>query len=733
MRAFDKLKSLVGSGSEQTNAGETERDIDALIASMEPKAETPAPPAEPKAETPADADTSSDEEDDIILLNTTTPSTGPLIKPAILAKPKPKITPPEPEPIPVAVIEPKPAPAAKPAAITPTPVEAAPKPAPALLPAPQLRKETSKPMPSPAPETKAKPSDKLSADLAALDELIMAVPAPAPAAPKKPATNLGPQRKTAGLTHMRKDLAKLNEDMSSGEQFYAQSLRRINDLIDYAYETETTLNALEQLEPENARLKDELTEAKKSLTDQVVRAESMKSKADAYEARYLETRQALEKAQLSLTQMESLRETLSREIDAKDNDLAIMINKAREIKNAHNLDIKALDDYKAKASELANELSVTMSGRLEIEQRLQDLSARYESLQSERDTLEQMVTQTRNAQRATEEHNLALKTQLETVLSDVKIFKQQFDAATQNKDAEIGLLRSKLADAGADMAVKDGVVERAHGEMAELRDKFETAHRGRRKLLEHIEGQKSETDYLQGELDKLRAEHSRLTSDFVEAQTDIESLRRVNDAQSDKLKRYTALNRKPVVRPAAFMPDTMSLSETPRAPESEIKAPEIETAAVETAAVETPELGTAIPVPPMPGADLEPPVFALSDTPPPRPETVEDAIEAVTTPQPEPITGAVADTSPETPSYPDINFDFEPEKDRRDPESPMRNAASPTTDFDREFAELAAMAPIQTDAPAAKDASDELKSDAQKIEEALLEFHDLDLLADSAG
>jgi len=337
MRALNKLKSLVGSGAAHEATNETAKPAAAQLRTAKSKADTsPAP-----APISAPEDNETEEAEDLLELTVTIPAKGPVVLPPALKAAKQEKTPPK------------------------------------IAPAKQ--EETDKPMSK--SNAAPKPSDQLSADLAALDNLQMPEKASA-VAPVETARELGPRRKTAGLTHMRNDLAQLNKDMSSGEQFYAQSLRRINDLIEYAYETETTLSALEKLEPENARLKDELAEASAKLTDQVVRAESAKSKADAYENRYLETRQALEKSQLSLTQMEALRETLSREITAKDNDLAIMINKAREIKNAHNLDVKALDDYKAKASGLANELSVTLSGRHEIEQRLQDLSGRYESLKS---------------------------------------------------------------------------------------------------------------------------------------------------------------------------------------------------------------------------------------------------------------------------------------------------------------------------------------------------------------
>jgi len=286
MRALNKLKSLVGSGAahEDTLRADTAPelpDINALISSIEtPKStnETAKPAAAQLRTAKSKADTSAapapisvpednetEEAEDLLELTVTIPAKGPVVLPPALKAAKQEKTPPK------------------------------------IAPAKQ--EETDKPMSK--SNAAPKPSDQLSADLAALDNLQMPEKASA-VAPVETARELGPRRKTAGLTHMRNDLAQLNKDMSSGEQFYAQSLRRINDLIEYAYETETTLSAVEKLEPENVRLKDELAEASAKLTDQVVRAESAKSKADAYENRYLETRQALEKSQLSLTQMERL-------------------------------------------------------------------------------------------------------------------------------------------------------------------------------------------------------------------------------------------------------------------------------------------------------------------------------------------------------------------------------------------------------------------------------------------
>jgi len=274
--------------------------------------------------------------------------------------------------------------------------------------------------------------------------------------------SLGPARKTDNLSNIRQDLAQLNEDMSTGEQFYAQSLKRISNLINYAYETEANLSALEHLEPENTRLKAAIEEARRTATEQTVRAESFKSKADAYEARYLDSRQSLEKAQLALTQMEATQEALKREISDKNVEISGLTNSNRTIQNNLAVDRMASEKLSSKNLQLSSELSVAQSERLELEKRAADLQSRYEDLGRVRDELERMVAQTRSSHKATEEHNLALKTELEQVLADVQVFKKQFDATNRSKTQELNTLRAKASDLEAEVAVTSDVVKHAH-------------------------------------------------------------------------------------------------------------------------------------------------------------------------------------------------------------------------------------------------------------------------------
>lgn len=407
-----------------------------------------------------------------------------------------------------------------------------------------------RPISAPAVLSAIEPKDETPLSLMTITPTPSYQDLPEAARPTAP-RSLGPVRKTDNLTNIRQDLAQLNEDMSTGEQFYAQSLKRISNLINYAYETEANLSALEHLEPENLRLKGELDEARKTATEQTVRAESLKSKADAYEARYLDSRQSLEKAQLALTQMEATQEALQREIADKDVEVAGLKNSNRTIQNTLAVDRQAAEKLSSKNLQLSSELSVAQSERLELEKRAADLQSRYEDLGKVRDELERMIAQTRSSHRATEEHNLALKTELEQVLADVQVFKKQFDATNRSKTQELNTLRAKASDLEAEVAVKADVVKHAHDEMAELREKFDGAHRGRRKLLEHIEVQKRDMDALREVAKTHKAETTALSSQLMSQRADNEELRRLNTLQSDKLKRYLAINTSPLSAEAA--------------------------------------------------------------------------------------------------------------------------------------------------------------------------------------
>ncbi|MEE9347427.1 MAG: hypothetical protein V3U82_04480 [Robiginitomaculum sp.] len=411
---------------------------------------------------------------------------------------------------------------------------------------------TSKPIVAPAAKLEDTQVQIAVAPIIAKLEAPAASPETPIAASPIAARQLVAPRKTESLTHIRKDLAQLNEDMSTGEQFYAQSLKRISNLIDYAYETEANLSALEQLEPENLRLKTALSEAREKLTDETVRAESLKSKADAYEARYLDARQGLEKAQLTLTQLENTRDSLRRDINDKDGEIAKIQNAHRVLKGAQAVDRKSQEQLASKNLELSSDLSVALNEKLELEKRAHEVTTRHDTLLADKQNLERMVEQTRNSQRTTEDHNLALKTELEQVLADVQIFKQQFDASTRNRDAEITQLNATVTTLESEVTVKSGVVTHAHEEMAELRQQHDAAHRGRRKLIDHIEAQKSDFDALQESLKTARNEINAFSTKLADAQIENDQLRRVNTLQSDKLKRYCSLNSSQIDKEGAY-------------------------------------------------------------------------------------------------------------------------------------------------------------------------------------
>ena len=528
---------------------------------------------------------------------------------------------------------------------------------------------------------------------------------------------LGPARKTDNLSNIRHDLAQLNEDMSTGEQFYAQSLKRISNLINYAYETEANLSALEHLEPENIRLKGELDEARKTATEQTVRAESFKSKADAYEARYLDSRQSLEKAQLSLTQMETTQEALRREIADKDVEISGLKNSNRTIQNTLTVDRQAAEKLSSKNLQLSSELSVAQSERLELEKRAADLQSRYEDLGRVRDELERMIAQTRSSHRATEEHNLALKTELEQVLADVQIFKKQFDATNRGKTQELNILRAKATDLEAEVAVKADVVKHAHDEMAELREKFDGAHRGRRKLLEHIETQKRDLDAMRELVNTHKSEVTAMSSKLLTQQSDNEELRRLNKLQSDKLKRYLAINtaplsadtsptRKPVYpeRAALHTP----VAPTPTSTPSILNTAEAKDEIAALRSRQVPDMiGKAAP-----SHDAQ--VERRSPTRPFQPAAVAPQLAKA------PIDARAEEAA----RFGMVGGISTGHAMAAQPATTAADSAPLKTEFDRSYEELGLATPPKAEAV-------DTQSEAQAIEDALSSFHEIDLLEET--
>lgn len=561
---------------------------------------------------------------------------------------------------------------------------------------------------------------------------------------------LGPAKKTDSLANIRQDLAQLNEDMSTGEQFYAQSLKRISNLINYAYETEANLAALERLEPENQRLTELLEIARKTATDQTVRAESMKSKADAYEARYMETRQNLETSQLTLSKLEQDKEQIERELAEKDTEIASLKNSNRTIRNEMLVDRQTQEKLSAKALSLSSALSLAQSEKLELEKRGADIQSRYEQAQSEKEQIERLIAQTRSAHKAAEEHNIALKAEIEQILSDVQIFKKQFDTTARQRDHEINALRAKVSDLKSEVDIKADIVTHAHAEMAELREKHDAAHRGRRKLLDHIESEKLKQDALNDEIETAKSHTRTLYSQIVSAQAEADQLRRTNQMQSEKLAKYMALNTRPVSAEPAYprregstlSNETLSEIEAPLAPPA--RASTSKTRASTPPFTDSQTAPKTEPVRTESRPERRSPDRPFQAKAPEAPKATPPArdyepVAIVADPEPKLAPGVKADAAMrESARYGmvgGISADYAmgvtrkstpPQKQTQVQAQEQTQSSSDMSDFDNEFAQI-------DEAGRASQTREAKRSEADQIEDTLANFHEIDLLDNIAG
>ena len=78
-----------------------------------------------------------------------------------------------------------------------------------------------------------------------------------------------------------------------------------------------------------------------------------------------------------------------------------------------------------------------------------------------------------------------------------------------------------------------------------MRERSEATQHGRKKLLEHIDTQKVETQLLREKLILMTERYKQFSKFHASALDDNEKLRQVNSLQSDKLKRYMELNSAP--------------------------------------------------------------------------------------------------------------------------------------------------------------------------------------------
>jgi CRP-like cAMP-binding protein/chromosome segregation ATPase len=307
------------------------------------------------------------------------------------------------------------------------------------------------------------------------------------------------------------------EALEERQQAYAEMEQLTGNLERLENERASLVDRMSEIEGLDKQLQSRLAKAERELIGERERAESANSSLEELSERLSEV----------LEQREIEREQHARERGELKEDMTAL---QMELEQAQ-LDLEELQQTQRAQQD---ERSAGKDELEALQRRFTELEGQTQTLQQERDTLQETLERLQQdlaeRERAAAEAGQGLGEQLDALQAERDGLQQQitaFEARATEQDARVAVLEQALADAEA-RGSEDGEARRQ--ELKQAEEALCTATAARDELQRMLDDVRHESEHtveaLQGELDRLRADHealqAELSSGNAEAGTAIE-------------------------------------------------------------------------------------------------------------------------------------------------------------------------------------------------------------------
>ena len=304
---------------------------------------------------------------------------------------------------------------------------------------------------------------------------------------------------------------------------------------------ESGLRQLPRLEGQNTALSNELTDVRKKLEQKSSWALEQENKLIMLERRHNEMQQLLESAKADiakgkdrhaadndkLIQQERYIENLASKMSQSDESMSFL-----EISNQN------LQDEVAKQ---AAEISSKSHRVLELQKNLEELSLRLDRKTKENDTSTAELKELRSNFNEIKTKYFETSGALENAKYDIRTQKNVFEETVKRRDDESLALKSRIEQLNTQLRIKDNMSSHFDEEVIALRSQLENERERNDRNELRFRGKADEVERNARALARAKVEYETLNAKFVAAMEDVETLRKINQVQRQKLERYAAI------------------------------------------------------------------------------------------------------------------------------------------------------------------------------------------------
>lgn len=343
------------------------------------------------------------------------------------------------------------------------------------------------------------------------------------------------------LNRAKTDLAQMEAEMAKSQRMFKLANDRIGELSRYLSHSEVDLSTLERLAPENERLVTRANELKSELAREKALTSEVEARAVAIESKYVEAQRANEQyRQDALTLKENIR-SLRQGIDAKSKEVSEMTAQMEDLRDKMDLERDNATMLAEKNSRIVAEMSTVSRKNLELEKRVEEIHSSNKRNAKERESAQIELKSLRLEFGTLRDSAIDKAARLEALQNELSIKERNFEENIKYRENEVFGLQSSIEDYKVQLRIKEDVSRRSDRELIDLKTMMGDETKRRRRLEKELDDQAKQLEQNRQALVQARQNFDDLNRRLVDAQSELRSVKIVNQQQSIKLEQYSAV------------------------------------------------------------------------------------------------------------------------------------------------------------------------------------------------
>ena len=375
------------------------------------------------------------------------------------------------------------------------------------------------------------------------DKTTTDTPAPSGLSPVyTPSASLtGKTASTDDIQQARESVDFIAGELKASAEQQQLAAKRMSSLNKTISKMEAGLRHVNRLETETAQLRNDLQSTAKKLEQKTSWASEQENKLINLERQHNDIRQQLENAKADVAQRKDREsadrdklvkqgrdiETLSSQLTQKDERLATVSMSNQNLQ----------DEVAQQSASLSSQNHRVM----ELSKSIEELSNRLDKKSKASDTAEVELKNLRLDFNEMKTKYFEANAALENAKYDLKTQKNVYEDTLKRRDDETLAQKSRIEQLNTQVRIKDNMSTHFDEEIITLRNQLETERERNDRNETRFRGKADEVERNSRALARSKVEFENLNAKFTAAMEDIDTLRKINMVQKQKLERYAAI------------------------------------------------------------------------------------------------------------------------------------------------------------------------------------------------